>query len=50
MAAAEQVKDKKNLPLGKATAPDQSGSKISASIAPINRDGQTVYTNRKGTP
>jgi zona occludens toxin (predicted ATPase) len=50
MAAAEQVKDKKNLPLGKATAPDQPGSKISASIAPINRDGQTVYTNRKGTP
>ncbi len=49
MAAAEHVKDKKNLLPGKAASPDQAGT-TSPSITPIIRDGQTVFTNRKGTP
>jgi len=49
MAAAEHVKDKKNLLPGKAASPDPAGT-ASPSITPINRNGQTVFTNRKGTP
>ena len=49
MAAAEQVKEKKNLLPGKTASPDQAGT-TSPSITPINRNGQTVFTNRKGTP